>query len=161
MQPLKPKTKEAIYIITAVIILVVVLYLTFRNQLNSSGNQPNQSVTTTDTPVSIKEEKASVKSNTSKSASQRYLDAIKIYKNSGYYFQFVDCHGLPGSLTLKAGVKFMLDNRDNDTHKISIQGGQSVWIGAYNFAIVTAPSAIGTHFITCDGGGAAKIIVQK
>lgn len=94
------------------------------------------------------------------SATQRYLDAIRIYKNVGYYFQFVDCHGLPGSLTLKKGKKFMLDNRDNKSRKIAIVGGQSFTIGAYNFAIATAPSKAGTHYITCDGGGAASILVQ-
>jgi hypothetical protein len=95
------------------------------------------------------------------SATQRYLDAIRLYKNVGYYFQFVDCHGLPGSLTLKKGKKFMLDNRDNKSHKIAIVGGQSFTIGAYNFAIATAPSKAGTHYITCDGGGAASILVQQ
>ena len=95
------------------------------------------------------------------SATQRYLDALRVYKTTGYYFQFVDCHGLPGSLTLKAGKKFMLDNRDAKSRKIAIQGGQSFTIGAYNFAIATAPSKTGTHYITCDGGGAASIVVQK
>lgn len=95
------------------------------------------------------------------SATQRYLDAIRTYKNTGYYFQFVDCHGLPGSLTLKAGKKFMLDNRDGKSRKIAIQGGQSFTVSAYNFAVATAPSKTGTHYITCDGGGAASILVQK
>lgn len=95
------------------------------------------------------------------SATKAYLDALKIYKTTGYYFQFVDCHGAPGTLTLKAGKKFMLDNRDGVARKIAIQGGQSFNVGAYGFAIATAPSKIGTHYITCNGGGAASILVQK
>lgn len=105
-------------------------------------------------PVSVKTPTAPL------SATQRYLDAIKIYKTSGYYFQFVECHGLPGSLTLKKGKKFMLDNRDGKARRIAIKGGQSFTIGAYNFAIATAPSKPGTYYITCDGGGAASILVQ-
>lgn len=94
------------------------------------------------------------------SATQKYLDALKTYKTVGYYFQFVDCHGLPGTLTMKKGKKFMLDNRDAKGRRIAISGGQSFKIGAYNFAIATAPSKAGTHYITCDGGGAATIVVQ-
>ena len=94
------------------------------------------------------------------SATQKYLDALKIYKSSGYYFQFVSCHGLPGSQTLKKGKKFMLDNRDNVSRKIAIVGGQSFKIAPYNYAIATAPSTVGVHYITCDGGGAASIKVQ-
>lgn len=95
------------------------------------------------------------------SATKSYLDALKIYKTTGYYFQFVDCHGSPGSFTLKVGKKFMLDNRDAVAHRFKIQGGQSFSIGAYGFAIATAPSTVGDHYIDCDGGGAAKITVQK
>ena len=61
---------------------------------------------------------------------------------------------------MKKGKKFMLDNRDDRTRKIAIVGGQSFQISAYNFAIATAPSALGLHYITCDGGGAASILVQ-
>lgn len=98
-------------------------------------------------------------SSTSLSATQRYIDALKIYKTSGYYFQFLKCHGQPGSLTIKKGKKFMLDNRDSVSHKIAFTG-QSYRIGGYGFAIATAPLKPGTYFITCDGGGAASILVQ-
>lgn len=55
----------------------------------------------------------------------------------------------------------MLDNRDNATRKIAVQGGQTFQVKAYDFAIATAPSTLGTHYITCDGGGAASIVVQQ
>ncbi len=54
----------------------------------------------------------------------------------------------------------MLDNRDNVSRKIAVQGGQTFQVKAYDFAIATAPSTIGTHYITCDGGWAAVISVQ-
>lgn len=121
---------------------------------DNTSNSTSTATTTKKTTVPVKTPPAPL------SATQRYLDAIRIYKNVGYYFQFADCHGLPGSLTLKKGKKFMLDNRDNKSRKIAIVGGQSFTIGAYNFAIATAPSKAGTHYITCDGGGAASILVQ-
>lgn len=55
----------------------------------------------------------------------------------------------------------MLDNRDVEARKIAVQGGQTFQVKAYDFAIATAPSTVGTHFITCDGGGAASIMVQQ
>lgn len=143
--------------------MAVVVWFVF----SKMGNQPNPTATsgqplapstTSGTATAPKKSSTQV---SPLSATQRYLDAIKVYKSVGYYFQFVSCQGLPGSLTLKAGKKFMLDNRDAVTHKIAVQGGQSFQVGAYNFAIATAPYTIGTHYITCDGGGAASILVQK
>jgi len=164
--------KKYIYIALGVILLAGILYLAFRNKNTSqSNNNVNEgsvsnATSTAGTSTSTAATSTAVKKTTVKaapaplSATQRYLDAIKIYKTAGYYFQFVDCHGLPGSLTLKKGKKFMLDNRDAKTRKIAIQGGQSFQIKSYDFAIATAPSTIGTHYITCDGGGAASILVQ-
>jgi len=97
-------------------------------------------------------------STTSASALPSYVDALKIYKTSGYYFQFVNCHGNPGSLTLKKGKKFMLDNRDAVAHKIAF-ANQTYYLGKYGYAIATALS-LGKYYITCDGGGAASILVQ-
>lgn len=145
--------------------LAAVLWLVF----SKKGNQPNPAAPTDNTTATstatssavTAPKKSSTPATSPLSATQRYLDAIRIYKSVGYYFQFVSCHGSPGSLTLKKGKKFMLDNRDNVTRKIAIQGGQSFQIGPYNFAIATAPSTLGTHYITCDGGGAASILVQQ
>lgn len=160
--------KKFIYIGAGVVLLAVVSYFIW----GKKSDQSNPSATTIDkttntsaapAPTSsaiITPKKYSSPASSPLSATQRYLDAIRVYKSVGYYFQFVDCHGSPGSLTLKKGKKFMLDNRDNVTRKIAVQGGQTFQVGAYNFAIATAPSTVGTHFITCDGGGAASILVQ-
>jgi len=61
---------------------------------------------------------------------------------------------------MKTGTKFMLDNRDGVSHTIAIAAFQSFRIEPYGFAIATAPAAIGAHYITCDGGGSARIDVQ-
>lgn len=159
------KNKKVILIGGGAVLLSLLSFFIF----GKKDNQPVQPVTadkivatsTIATTTTVTTPKKSTTPVTSPmSATQRYLDAIRVYKSVGYYFQFVNCHGLPGSLTLKKGKKFMLDNRDNVTHKITVQGGQSFQIGAYNFAIATAPSTVGTHYITCDGGGAASIVVQ-
>jgi len=109
----------------------------------------------TTSPVSYKNPSTS----TSISATQRYIDAIKIYKTSGYYFQFLNCHGTPGSLSLTKGKKFMMDNRDSVSRKL-VFSGQTYNIAGYGFAVATAPSKTGKYYITCNGGGAASILVQ-
>jgi hypothetical protein len=162
--------KKYIYIAIAGAVVLLVLFLVFRNKGNTDDNQVDVNVPGQDTVITpvtstpsstVKTPPAPVKTTpTPLSATQKYLDAIRIYKNPGYYFQFVECHGLPGTLTMKKGKKFMLDNRDAKTRKIAISGGQSFKIGAYGFAIATAPAKAGTHYITCDGGGAATILVQ-
>jgi len=168
------------YIILGIAGLVLIIWLVFRDKKsaslvsNENKSEQNSSTTLSSTVsnTSSTTSTASVKapvvpkitikaSPTPISATQKYLDALKLYKSSGYYFQFVSCHGMPGLLTLKKGKKFMLDNRDNISRKIAIVGGQSFKIAPYSFAIATAPSTIGTHYITCDGGGAASIKVQQ
>ena len=96
-----------------------------------------------------------------KTQAQLYTDAVKMYQ---YRLQFLQCHGtIPtalnnGTLVIKKGVKFMLDNRDATAHTFAF-AGQSVRVGGYNFAIVSVPTA-GLYPLTCDGGGAASLNVQ-
>lgn len=160
------QNKKFVYIGAAVVLLAVILYFAF----GKKGSQSNpafptandvSSTSSATTSSATTPKKPSSQTNPPLSATQRYLDAIRVYKSVGYYFQFVDCHGSPGTLTLKKGKKFMLDNRDGEAHKIAIQGGQTFQVKAYDFAIATAPSKTGLHYITCDGGGAASITVQN
>jgi hypothetical protein len=158
----KMQTRKLLYVAIGLSLLVVVIYSICVNlrpayEQTPSLSFPTSSQSTKNTTTSAKKSSSS----TSLPATKSYLDALKIYKTSGYYFQFVDCHGSPGSFTLKAGKKFMLDNRDPVARKIAITGVQTFNIRAYNFAIATAPSIPGDYYITCNGGGAAKIIVQK
>lgn len=159
------KNKKIIYIGAGVVLLSVVSYFVFSNKgVQPTSTSTSDKTTATSTPAAsttvITPKKSTAPITSPMSATQRYLDAIRVYKSVGYYFQFVSCHGSPGSLTLKKGKKFMLDNRDSVSRKIAVQGGQSFQIKPYDFAIATAPSTLGTHYITCDGGGAASIVVQ-
>ncbi len=158
------KNKKIIYIAAGVVLLSLASYFIFSNKGNQlttiTISDKITATSTSATSTTATPKKSTTPVTSPMSATQRYLDAIRVYKSVGYYFQFVSCHGSPGSLTLKKGKKFMLDNRDNVTRKIAVQGGQTFQIKAYDFAIATAPSTLGTHYITCDGGGAASIMVQ-
>lgn len=92
-------------------------------------------------------------------AGKNYPKVALPYIENGYRFQFSNCHGTPGSLVVKAGKYFLLDNRDAKSHTIAV-AGQSYSVGAYG-AAVAAVWKVGTHQITCDGGGAASLTVQK
>lgn len=92
-------------------------------------------------------------------AAETYQDALAVYGASGYRFQFSSCNASPGSLTMKIGQKFMLDNRDATPRTVKA-GSQQYNLGAYGFVIASAPAITGTHYITCDGGGTATILVQ-
>lgn len=99
------------------------------------------------------------KTGTTNVQTKDYGTALGIYGKSGYRFQFSSCSGNPGSLTMKLGTKFMIDNRDDKSHQIAI-GSQSYKLGAYDFAIISIKK-VGSFNITCDGGGAAQVSVQK
>jgi hypothetical protein len=158
-----------------VVLLFIVGYLVWGKKAENNQQPAGQEQTPT-TTVSTSSTEAVASSTTSTEAAkkttakttakaplsvtQKYLDALKVYKNAGYYFQFLNCHASPGTLTMKAGRKFMLDNKDNATRSIKIVGGQSFRITSYNYAIATAPSKEGIYYITCDGGGSAQIKVQ-
>lgn len=87
-----------------------------------------------------------------------YARALNVYRTTGAYYQLVNCRGTPGTLTMKKGTRFMIDNRDPAAHSITI-GSQHFTIAAYGFTILTA-SGQGLRYLTCDGGGSAAIIVQ-
>ena len=93
-------------------------------------------------------------------ASKSYTDLLAIYKTSGYYFAFVDCHALPGVLSFKKGVTFMLDNRDTAKRTIAVNG-VPYSLAPYGYAIAMAPGKPGSYYITCDGGGAAQVNIQQ
>lgn len=84
---------------------------------------------------------------------------IAAIRDSGYSFQFLDCHGTPGQLVVKSGKSFLLDNRSPDPVTISVAG--KTWRVAGHSAAAASVSAPGTHNITCDGGGAATLVVAK
>jgi len=169
------RTRDVILLVILVILLVIVGYFVWgkkaENNLQPAGKEQTLgtavSTSSTEAVASSTTSTSATKKTTTKttakaplSVTQKYLDALKVYKNAGYYFQFLNCHAAPGSLTMKAGRKFMLDNKDNAVRSIKIVGGQSFRISAYNYAIATAPYKEGIYYITCDGGGSAQIKVQ-
>jgi len=91
---------------------------------------------------------------------ETYQDALQIYGTSGYRFQFAaNCQASPGGMTIKAGEKFMLDNRDG-TPRALVVGATAYNVGAYGFAIAKAPAAAGAYNILCEGSNRALLTVQ-
>lgn len=109
--------------------------------------------------VKIVTTEVTTKINTTTVETEDYGTALGVYGKSGYRFQFVNCSGNPGYLTMKLGVKFMIDNRDNESHQITI-GTKTYKLEAYDFAIVSIKK-VGDFIITCDGGGAAHVLIQN
>ncbi len=149
-------------------------WISKRNEMPQSSESPApaSSPTSTQTPEPTSTSTPTIKKTTapkpktsttpkpsSLQAVETYQEALKIYSTSGFRFQFSNCQASPGSLIMKIGAKFMLDNRDAVTRAIGV-GTKTYNIGAYGFTVATAPSQTGTHYITCNGGGTATISVQ-
>lgn len=90
------------------------------------------------------------------SAKLSYGEAIKKYS---YRIQFVNCGGNPGSISLKRNLPLMLDNRDAKAHTLKV-AGKSYSIKAYDYALAYIGTE-GTYNLTCDGGGAASVNIEK
>lgn len=86
-----------------------------------------------------------------------FQEAMAMFGNYGYRYQFVECHGNPGGFVIKQATKFMLDNRDSRQHQFVV-ATQNFLIPGYDF-VITSSKDIGTYMITCDGGGAAQLTV--
>ncbi|MFA5853853.1 MAG: hypothetical protein WC866_02075 [Patescibacteria group bacterium] len=142
------------YVLLGVLIGVVVYGLAARKVNAPVVEQPAQPVETSPAAdVVIGGETEAV------APSAKYPTKALPYIENGYRFQFSNCRGTPGSLVVKAGKYFLFDNRDAKSHTIAV-AGQSYSVGAYG-AAVAAVWKPGTYNITCDGGGAASLTVQK
>ena len=88
-----------------------------------------------------------------------YAEALAKYGQNGYRFQFADnCQIKPSSLVVKKGVRYMLDNRDDVAHRISV-GSASYSLKAYGYAVPTA-SVAGAYNVYCDGRTVGKIHIE-
>ncbi|MBL8030286.1 MAG: hypothetical protein JNN11_03490 [Candidatus Doudnabacteria bacterium] len=85
-----------------------------------------------------------------------YGEAIKKYP---FRIQFANCNGSPGSLSLKRNTALMLDNRDSIAHAVKV-AGQTYVIKGYDYALAYIGQE-GAYNLTCDGGGAASINIEK
>jgi hypothetical protein len=157
------KKNWVFWVVALVIVGAIIWYLNRSDDNNTAVNSESQQSTPTstiDTTASSTEAAPKVYVGTAKSTTE-YTKAVESYQ---YRIQFKDCHGTlnntmnAGTLSIKKGVKFMLDNRDPVAHTIAFKG-TSVKIAGYGYAIVT-PTVLGTYPITCDGGGAAVLNVE-
>lgn len=155
-------TTGAVVVVLALIVWGAVAY-------NKSKDTPNGSLTVNQendylsAPAGVNEtpEEATTTPNSGTAAKRlTYSEAMQLYGsvNHNVRFQFINCSGTPGWFTLKKGEKYMLDNRDNARHTIMV-GGVKYTLGAYGFAIATA-TQVGTQNVTCDGKGAAQLLIQ-
>jgi hypothetical protein len=151
----------AYWIVGIVAIVLIGLVIYQMNHQNGDSQNTNQTSTTpqnngaaSSTPTSTP-----ATGTTGGAGNAAYNAALAIYQKSGFRIQFSQCHGTPGHLVIKAGQKYMLDNRDNAKHTIKV-GPYTYSLGAYGFQVVTAQN-LGLNNVTCDGGGAAQVNIEK
>ena len=150
---------KLLYGIVAVLAVLLVAYLAFVKQVPAPA--PSTAPVPDASPVSSDATSTTTTAPPPTPAPTKaltYEQALKTY--AGYRLQFVGCHGTPGTLNVTVGKKFMLDNRDKTSHTIVI-GSTPYKLGGNGFAIVSAPTKPGPYNVTCDGGGAANLTVQK
>ena len=135
------KQKNAI---SVVIIAIVVIVIGFSFWMNRAAQAPaaNTNAAVANVPV---HDAAS------------YTQAVNQY--TGFRIQFTNCSGNPSSLTVKAGQKFMLDNRDTRSHDFGI-ANLIFQTAAHDYSIVSG-TKVGSYNITCDGGGTTRLTVEK
>ncbi len=85
-----------------------------------------------------------------------YGEAIKKYP---YRIQFTNCNGNPGTVSLKRNTALMLDNRDSKSHAVKL-AGKTYILKAYDYELAYV-SLEGTYNLTCDGGGAASVNIER
>lgn len=148
-------TAYALAGVAVIVVAAVAIYASNRKNNNpgtlpATGLQqtPDQNSQASATPIAAPAPKPAPRLN--------YGEALKAYP---YRFQFSQCHGLPGSMVVKKGSIVMLDNRDPKAHTIKADG-QTFRVNAYDFALLHT-SLISNSFVTCDGGGAAMLNVEK
>jgi len=153
-----PQRNRNIIIAVAILAVLGLAYLVNRNHLTPTvgtgtpATNENVNSSGANAPTNVN---AAPTSGTS--GGMTYADAIAAYQNRR--IQFTNCTGSPGSMVLKQYAKIMLDNRDAKSHTIKV-GASSYRLAARGWTIATV-NTIGTYNITCDGGGAASLNVQK
>lgn len=160
----EPSNNNYVYAGVGIIILALLAWAIYAYTNKSPKGEENQSQTTgqqnqNDAASPAPATSTEPTSETSPNAPVKklsYGEAIKAYP---YRFQFLKCSGNPGSMAVKKGSIVMLDNRDSKTHTIKADG-QTFSIPGYDYALLRA-SIISNSFVTCDGGGAAMLNVEK
>ncbi|MCX6782141.1 MAG: hypothetical protein NTW66_03450 [Candidatus Magasanikbacteria bacterium] len=136
--------------------------ITGEQQPVSSTADTTTSTTSTAATSTTKSTTQTKKTTTTKApgaVTLSYTNALKTYSASGYRFQIINGRASPGTMIVKQGKTFMLDNRDGKSHSVKV-GTASYSIGAYGFVIATART-LGTNYIMVDGISSSKIEVEK
>ncbi|MDD2757838.1 MAG: hypothetical protein PHD72_00500 [Patescibacteria group bacterium] len=163
------KKNLIIVIVVAAAVLGYIIYAVINRPSAPAQNEEAQTddtvasttldaVATTTVATSTKPATTAVKKTITQpgTASKGYTDALKTY--AGYKFQFVNCRATPTSMVVKKGQRFLLDNRDNRSHKFAV-GGRTYTVAGYGYAIVSSYQ-LGANNLTCDGGGSARVNVE-
>jgi len=152
--------KKQAYIVGGIIVVLLVawaIYASRNNSTNQNADQQNNEQSNNSTATTVPT------ATTQTPGKLSYTDAVKKYTNR---FQFFKCSGTPGLISVKKGTPVMLDNRDATAHTIKANG-QTVRIAGYDYAVIypTLTTKDSTDLtlsnITCDGGGAATLNVEK
>jgi len=148
------------YWIVGVVAVVLIGLIIYQMNKQNGGSYTQTPATNTQTPATTTPTSTPGTTGTvGSTANKAYNAALAIYQKNGYRIQFSQCHGTPGKLTIPQGNKYMLDNRDNATHTIKV-GPSSYKLAAYGYIVVTANN-LGLNNVTCDGGGAAQVNIEK
>ncbi len=151
------ESKTTTYILVIVVLLAVVAWGIYKYYGQNKENNAKQNINQSDLNTAVAPE------NTPTPPSSGVIPKKMSYgeaKNTyPYRIQFSECHGNPGALAVKTGSIVMLDNRDSVAHTI-VADKQTFKIAGFDYALLKT-SAISNTNITCDGGGAALLNVQK
>ena len=157
--------KNYTYTAIGIIVLIIIAWAIYASNhkdsddttKNNNGQQQTSTMPENNTATSTAQ--TSTTSPVTKPAAKlSYSDAIKAYP---YRFQFSQCHGNPGTLAVKKLSIVMLDNRDAVAHTVKADN-QTFKIAKYDYALLHTNALTGTNVnVTCDGGGAAILNVEK
>ncbi len=155
------KDTKGLYIGLGIILVLLIAYFIYAGMQKKNGS--NNQTLSSDNSASVTPTPSPTEAPATGTKKLSYGDAIKFYK---FRFQFVNCNGNPGILSVKRGTPVMLDNRDKVAHTIKANG-QSFRIAGLDYAVLypniltsNSTSAANSN-ITCDGGGAATLNVEK
>ncbi len=157
--------KPYYYLAGAIVVIVVVGAIIYHESdknapvaINSGSVQTSvsqSSATSTASSTAVAVPPAAASGNSA------YTEALAEYP---YRIQFDQCEatvsfpGAIGSLAIRKGDKFMLDNRDPAPHTFKFEN-QTLTIGGYGYAIVTA-DLLGQGPVYCDGTNRVSLNVE-
>jgi len=157
--------KKNWYIAGAVVLVLLIVFVAMRNSSQNGGQSGNSQ----DNP-SLDQMAGSGAPMPEGSGSPSpapgklsYGAAINAYK---FRFQFTQCHASPGMLSVEKNSPVMFDNRDKVAHTFKANG-QTFKIAALDYAIIYpqlptgATANLANSNMTCDGGGAGTLNVEK